>query len=73
VGAMMRFFLFATMFRLALGLTQSPIQWVPAHISLGIKQMERKADCSPTSTANVKNAWAIPLLPPLCRHSMVLN
>jgi hypothetical protein len=32
-------FVFSTTSRLALGPTQSPIQWVPGALSLGVKQL----------------------------------
>jgi len=53
-GAVIGFFLFVTAFRPALELTQPPIQWVPGIILLGVKRLERKADHSPPSRANVK-------------------
>jgi hypothetical protein len=51
-------FLFTTMSRLALGLTQPPIQWVSGEISLGVKRPGREADHSPPSSAEVRNAWS---------------
>jgi len=42
---------------------QPPIQWVPVALSLGVKRLGREADHSPPSSAEVKNAWAIPPLP----------
>jgi hypothetical protein len=51
-------FLFTTVSRMALGPTQPPIQWVPGALSLGVKRPEREADCSPPSSAEVKNAWS---------------
>jgi hypothetical protein len=50
-------FLFTAMFRLALGLTQAPIQWVAGALSLGVKQLGHEADHSPPSSAEVKNEW----------------
>jgi hypothetical protein len=44
--------------RLALGLTQPPIQWVP-----GVKRPGREADHSPPSSTQIKNGKAIPPLP----------
>jgi hypothetical protein len=49
--------LFATASRLALGLTQYPIQWAPETSVEGIKRPVREADHSPPSSAEVKNAW----------------
>jgi hypothetical protein len=49
-------FLFITASRPALGSTQSPIQWVPNALSLGVKPPRREADHSPPSSAEVKNA-----------------
>jgi hypothetical protein len=57
------FLLFATMFRLALGLTQPPIQWVKGVISTGIKWLGHKTDHSYPSSDKVKNAGVIPPLP----------
>jgi hypothetical protein len=54
--------LFSTASRLTLGLAQPPIQWVPAALSLGVKQQEREADYSLPSSAKVKNSGDIPLL-----------
>jgi hypothetical protein len=56
-GTMMVFFLFTTMFRLALGLTQPHIQWVPGALTPGVKWLVHEADHSPPSGAKVKNAW----------------
>jgi hypothetical protein len=56
-------FLFTTVSRPDLGHTQSPIQWVPEALSLGMKQPGREADHSPPSSAEDKNAWSYtPLL-----------
>jgi hypothetical protein len=38
----------------ALGPTQTPIQWVPGALSLGVKRPGREADHSPPSSAEVK-------------------
>jgi hypothetical protein len=45
-------FLFSMSSRLALGLTQPPIHWVP-----GIKQPGHEADQSPPASAEVKKMW----------------
>jgi hypothetical protein len=49
-------FLFTTAYRLALGPTQPPIQWVPAALSHGVKWPGREADHSPPLSTEVKNA-----------------
>jgi len=49
-------FLFATVSRLALGPTQTAIQWEPGALSRGVKWPECKADHSLPSRAEVKNA-----------------
>jgi hypothetical protein len=51
-------FLFTTVSRPVLRTTQSPIQWVPGALSLGVKQPEREADHSPQSDVQVKNVWS---------------
>jgi hypothetical protein len=48
-------FLFTTASRTAMGPTQSPIQWVPGALSLGVKQLGREADYSPPSSAKIKD------------------
>jgi hypothetical protein len=50
--------LFTTASRPTLGPTQPPIQWVPGALSLGVKVSGREADHSPSSSAEVKNAWS---------------
>jgi len=40
--------------RMALGSTQTPIQWAPGAISLGIKRPGREADNSPPFSAEGK-------------------
>jgi hypothetical protein len=49
--------------RLALGLTQCPIQWVLGGVSPEVKCPGCEADDSPSSGAEVKNDGAVPLLP----------
>jgi hypothetical protein len=49
-------FLFITTSRPVLGPTQPLIQWVIGDLSPGVKQPWRKADHSPSSSAEVKNA-----------------
>jgi hypothetical protein len=65
--------LFTTMSRIALGLTQPPIQWLPVALSLGIKWPGRAADHSPPSSAEVKNAWSYTSTPPIRSNGVVLN
>jgi hypothetical protein len=47
-------FLFITSSRMALGLTQPPIPWVPGVLSMGVKQPGCEADHSSPSSAKVK-------------------
>jgi len=49
--------------RPALGPNQSPIQWVPWALSVGVKEPESEADRSPPSSAEVKIHRAIPPIP----------
>jgi hypothetical protein len=46
-----------------LGLTQPPIQWESAALSLGVRRPGPEADHSPPSSAEVKTRGAIPPLP----------
>jgi hypothetical protein len=55
-------FPFSKAFRLVLGPTQLPIEWIPRTISLGVKRPRSEADQSPLSSAEVKNGRAIPPL-----------
>jgi hypothetical protein len=65
-----KIFLFFAVFRLALGCTQPPIQWVQEALSLGIKGQGCEADHTPPSSAKVKNGGAIlPLPHTSSRHS----
>jgi hypothetical protein len=50
--------LFDTASRQAMEPTQPPIQRVPGVLSLGVKRPGRETDHSPTSSAEVKNAWS---------------
>jgi hypothetical protein len=45
--------------------TQPPIQWKSGALSLGLKRVEREADCSPPSSAEVKNARNYTSTPPV--------
>jgi hypothetical protein len=58
LGGRLGIFLFTTVSRTALGLTQSPIQWAAGALSLGVKRTGREADHSPQSSAEGKNAWS---------------
>jgi hypothetical protein len=66
-------FLFTTAFRTALEPTQPPIQWVPWALSLCVKRPGRKADHSPPSSAEVKNAWSYTYTPPERLYGVVLS
>jgi hypothetical protein len=43
--------------RPALGLTQTPIQWVLGALSPAVKRLEREADHSPPISAEVNKMW----------------
>jgi hypothetical protein len=47
-------FLFTAVSRTTLGPTQSPIQWVPGALSLGVQRPGREADHSPPPSAEAK-------------------
>jgi len=66
-------FLFTTASRLALELTQAPIQWIPGALSLGIKRLEREADHSPSFSAKVKEFVKLYLRSPMRFHGVVLS
>jgi hypothetical protein len=61
--------LFSIASRQALGPTQPPIQWLPGPPSPGVKRQRLEADHSPSSSAEVKNGGAIPLLPDISSWS----
>jgi hypothetical protein len=61
----MRFLLFATASRPALGLTQTLNQWVLEVLSPVIKRPRLKADHSYLFSAEVKNAWSYTSSPPI--------
>jgi hypothetical protein len=61
---------YLTASRTALGPTQPPIEWVPAALSPGVKQLGRETDHLPPSSAEVKNAWSYTSIPPI--HFMTL-
>jgi hypothetical protein len=50
-------FFFSTSSRPTLGLTQSPIQWVPGAPSPGVKRLGHETNHSPPATAEVKKMW----------------
>ena len=52
------------MYSLALGPTQTFIQWVPGTLSLTFKQLAHEADHPSQSTAEVKNEWNYTSIPP---------
>jgi hypothetical protein len=62
-------FHFSMSSRPALGPTQPPIQWVPRVLSPGVKQLEREADHSPSTSAEVKKY----VHSPIHLHGVVLN
>jgi nitrate reductase cytochrome c-type subunit len=65
-------FLFATVFRPALGPTQaSPIQGIPGALSLEVKRPRREADHSPRSSVEMRNAWSYTSAPPVLPHDVV--
>jgi hypothetical protein len=56
-------FLFSTLSRPALGLTQPPIKWVPGAFSSGVKQQGLEADHSPPTSAEVEKMWIYTFTP----------
>jgi hypothetical protein len=67
-GRVRDFFPFATMSRLALGLTQHPIKWILGTVSTGVKQPWAHLCLVP----RLKMFGAIPPLP-ICSHCMSLK
>jgi hypothetical protein len=51
----------------ALGPTHPPVQWVRE-----VKWLEREANNSPPSSAEVENLWACISTPPICLHGRYL-
>jgi hypothetical protein len=49
-------FLSSIVFKLALGTTQPPDQWIMGALSAGLKRQGREANHSPPSNAEVKNS-----------------
>jgi hypothetical protein len=66
-------FFFTTASGPALESTQPPIRWVQGALSLGVKLPGHEADHSPSSSAEVKNAWSYTSTPPICLHGVVLS
>jgi hypothetical protein len=60
----LRIFLFTTAFRMAVGPTHPPIQWISEALSLGVKLLGREADHSPPSSAEVKESVELHLHSP---------
>jgi hypothetical protein len=56
-GSEQEMFLFSTSSRQILGRNRPPIQWVMSTLSPEVKRPQRDANHSPSSTAEVKNAW----------------
>jgi hypothetical protein len=54
-------FLFSKIPGQALGSTQSPNQWVPGNLSVGVKQLGCRVDHSPPSSAEVSTSSAVHL------------
>jgi hypothetical protein len=66
-------FLFTTASRMALGLTQPPIQWLPGALSLEVRQPGLEADHSPPFNAEVKECMELYLHSPICLHGVALS
>jgi hypothetical protein len=66
-------FLFTTMSRMALGPTQSPIQWVLGALSMEVKWQVHEADHSPPSSVDIKECMELYLHSPIRLHGMVLS
>jgi hypothetical protein len=66
-------FLFTTASRLALEPTQSPIQWIPGALSLGVKRPGLEADYSPPPSAEVRQYVEFYLHSPVRLHGVVLS
>jgi len=66
-------YLFTTVSRRALVPTEPRIQSVPGAFSMGAKRPGRETDHSPTSVAEIKNAWSYTSTPPMRLHVVVLS
>jgi len=56
--------LFSKISKLALGPSQSVIQWVLATPSTGVKLLQCEADCLPPFNGEFKNVWSHSSTPP---------
>jgi hypothetical protein len=72
-GGGLGIFLFDTLSRPALGPIQSPIQWAPGVLSLGVKWLGREADHSPPSSAEDIKCAELYLHSPIRLHGVVLS
>jgi hypothetical protein len=59
-----KIYLLSAATRLALGSIQPPIQWVLGVNSSGVKPLEREADHSAPTNAEVKKIWSYTPIPP---------
>jgi hypothetical protein len=66
-------FFFTTVSRTALGPTQSPIEWVPGALSLGVKRPGHEADHSAPSSAELKECVDLYPYSPIRLHGVVLS
>jgi hypothetical protein len=64
-------FVFDTVSRPSVEITQPSIQWVQGALSLGIKRPEREADHSPPSSAEVKECVELYLHSPIRLHDVI--
>jgi len=64
--------LFSRTSRQVLGSPQSPIQWVPSVLSLGVKWLQGEVHCSPPSSAKIKNESSYIATPlyTICLHGL---
>jgi hypothetical protein len=72
----MGLFLFTIASQPAVGSTQKPIRGrrcTAGALSPGVKRLEREADHSPPSSAEVKKAWSYTSTPPIRLHGVVLT
>jgi hypothetical protein len=72
-GTEWEFFLFTIASRPALGPTQSPIQWVPRALSLGVKWQGHEPDHSLPSSAEVKKSCRYSSTPSIRLYDAVLS